>query len=116
MFDTASIYLHDNTVAVENIPRGVKEFDIVRGFMSSSDILCKKIVIDSEQYRNGDVIILKVIDSDVIHVGVIISIIVKNSHAYFVSRLYEAKQLTNSYYFGPRELSTCYLRKDFFDF
>ena len=60
--------------------------------MSSEDFICDSIFVNNQNYRNNDLIVIGIEDSDNMSVGIIMTILVKNSKVYFVIKRYTAKR------------------------
>ena len=52
--------------------------------MNNEDMLMSKVTVGTQSYKNGDLVILEMKDVNVIKVGLIRSIMLKNEHIYFV--------------------------------
>ena len=90
MFDTASIHLPDKVTRKEDLSSGTEFNNKLIEFMTSADLVCGELILNSQQYKNGDVVVTNVKDRDVITVGVIQTILVRGNKVYFVTRKYEA--------------------------
>ena len=62
----------------------------LRTFMSDSDLICSSIFVNNQDYKNGDLIVIKATDADQLSVGVVQTILVKKDKVYFVVQKYEA--------------------------
>ena len=60
--------------------------------MSETDFLCSEIVIKEQCYRSGQLVVLEIFNPDELKVGLIVSILVKENAAYFVTKHYVAKR------------------------
>ena len=89
-FDTAAVHLPGELTSKESLPEGLDLFDKLKEFMAPSDAVCKEVVSRGQKYQTGDIIVLKAQDSDSLEIGVILSILVKPSKVFFVTRRYEA--------------------------
>lgn len=56
--------------------------------MRDEDMLVDEITVDSQKYKNGDLVVVKIIDCDLLKVGLIQSILVKRRKVYFVCKVY----------------------------
>ena len=54
--------------------------------MSEKDFLCSGILIKSQLYNSGDLVVLEVFNPDEIKVGLIQAVLVKGYSAYFITK------------------------------
>ena len=78
--------------------------DMLKTFMSDTDLLCSTIYVNNHQYSNGDLIVISVEDIDNITVGLVQTILIKRDKVYFVVQKYEASR-DFLQYFESKELS-----------
>ena len=78
--------------------------NVLKTFMSDTDLLSSTIYVNNQQYSNGDLIVLGVEDIDNITVGLVQTILIKGDKVYFVVQKYEASR-TFLQYFESKELS-----------
>ena len=90
LFDTASVHLPDKVTKKQDVPKGTEFYEKLCSFMAPNDILCSDIIVRSQKYKIGEVVVVKASDRDVLTVGVIHSILVRDMDVHFVIRKYEA--------------------------
>ena len=56
--------------------------------MKDGDMLSEEIIVEGQQYKTNDLVVLKVEDCDVLKVGLIQAILIKNGKVFFVCRVY----------------------------
>ena len=66
--------------------------------MHPSDLLCSEVIFNGQQYKNGEVVVVKVHDRDVVTVGVIQTILVRASDVHLIVRKYEATRNRLNYF------------------
>ena len=64
----------------------------LKTFMSNSDLICKTIYVNNQEYRNGDLLVLEVNDIDNMTVGLIQTILVRGDKVHFVVQKFEASR------------------------
>ena len=57
-------------------------------FMDSEDMLSSEITVRGQTYENGDLIVVKMEDSDTAKIGIVQSILIKRGKVYFVCKVY----------------------------
>lgn len=62
----------------------------LKSSMGDNDVVCSKVLVNQQNYTNGDLVVIKVEDSDNLTVGIIKSILIKNNKVYFVCQSYQA--------------------------
>ena len=111
----ASVYYHGMfNFTMYTLPQVVmKKSDLIeetafnyklRSFMGNSDLLCSNIVVNNQQYKNGDLIVLDVTNADNLKVGLLQTILIKNNKVYFVVQNYDTTR-TFLQYFESKECS-----------
>ena len=93
ILDTASVHLTGSITKKEDVKDGEG-----REFMSPGDVLCSKLVFNSQEYKIGDLVVVKATDSDALNVGIIQTIVVKSKNVVFVLKIYEAKRNEFKYF------------------
>ena len=58
--------------------------------MGDDDLVCSKIFVNNQNYKSGDLIVIKIEDSDNLTVGILKSILIKDHKVYFVCQCYTA--------------------------
>ena len=111
MFETADIKIPDK-VKTKVALRDDSVFNsTLRSFMGVKDLLCSEIVVKSQEYKSGDVVVVEAFDRDNLMVGVIQTILVKEDKVYFVVLKYNARR-NNLGYFVSESLvnqESCFL-------
>ena len=93
LLDTASVLLTGSITKKEDVRDGE------RGeFMSPGDVLCSKLVYNSQEYKIGDLVVVKATDSNSLDVGIIQTFVVKSKTVAFVLKIYEAKRNEFKYF------------------
>ena len=59
-------------------------------FMSENDLICSSIIVNNQQYKNSDIIVLDITDCDNVCVGLIQTLLIKENKVYFVVKRYRA--------------------------
>ena len=98
IFDTYSVHLPDKVTMKIDLPEGTEFYDKLSEFMAPGDLICSEVILNSQQYRNGDIIITEVLDRNALKVGVVQAILVKSDKLFFVIRKYEAFRNKLNYY------------------
>ena len=98
LFDTSSVHLPDKVTRKQDLGAEIEFHEKVSEFMKSSDLLCSEVIVNSQQYKNREVVVLKVHDSDVVTVGVIQTILVRDAEVYLIVRKYEASRNRLNYF------------------
>ena len=70
----------------------------LRGFMDEDDIVCAEVDLKCQKYRSGDILVLEAFDRDHLKVGVIQTILVRDTEVYFVVIRYTAKRHKLGYF------------------
>ena len=92
MFDYHPYEIPEHVVNKRDIKED-SDFNIqLKRSMGISDFLCKTVSVNNQSYKNGDIIIVGIEDSDNMSVGIIMSILVKESKVHFVIQRYKAKR------------------------
>lgn len=89
MCDTAVVHMPDAVTKKEDLPDGSEMYEKLRVFMREDDVLCSKIVVNCQEFKIGDIVVINATDRDSLEVGVIQTILVKTGGVSFVSRKYE---------------------------
>ena len=64
----------------------------LKGAMGSNDLVCASIIVNNQSYKNGDVVVVGIEDSDNLVVGLIKSVLVKDNKVHFVIQRYIASR------------------------
>ena len=90
MFNSSD-YTLPNEVFTKQEIIGDSDFNTyLKSIMTSSDLVCKSITVHNQLYKNGDLVVIRIEDSDNITVGLVKSFLVKNCKVYFVIQRREA--------------------------
>ena len=87
MFNNEAVILPPKVIYKEDLTDSSFHEELKK-FMSDTDILTDEVTADSQLYKNGDLVIVKVKDCDQLKVGLVHSILVKNVKVYFVCKVY----------------------------
>ena len=83
------------------------EFNMtLRSFMDEEDMICSEITVRDQKYKNGDLIVIEVKDSDNLVVGIIQTLLVRNKKIYFVTRKIDAMRVWLRYFQTTNSNST----------
>ena len=83
---------------------GKTEFEkSILPYMTETDFVCTEIEVRSQLYRSGQLVVLEQFSLDEIKVGLIISILVKEKSAYFVTKQFIAKRQPLQYFKATSE-------------
>ena len=69
--DTSSVHLPDNVTGKADLQDGSGVIMELRAFMTENDVTCSDIMVNGQQYKLGDLIVIKACDRDTLEVGVI---------------------------------------------
>ena len=92
MFNSQAYSLPQQVSYKKNVPSDTPFHQELKNFMSEKDMLCSEVHANGQFYKNGDLVILEVEDSDKMKVGVIQTILIKNDAVYFVSKVYHCER------------------------
>ena len=83
---------------------GKTEFEkSILPYMTETDFVCTEIEVRSQLYRSGQLVVLEQFSLDEMKVGLIISILVKEKSAYFVTKQFIAKRQPLQYFKATSE-------------
>ena len=87
-------------------------------FMDSEDMLSSEITVRGQTYENGDLIVVKMEDSDTAKIGIVQSILIKRGKVYFVCKVYHCIRHWLQYFesVSSEEFSTFVESKTIADF
>ena len=88
-------------------------FSELKSFMSSDDLICSEIVVNNQVYKNNDIVILEITDCDNIVVGLIQTILLKNSKVYFVTQRCPAVRHQLQFFESKSPERTCFFTESF---
>ena len=75
----------------------------LREFMGPSDVICNEIQVRDMSYKKGQAVVIEAIDRYRLKVGIIMTILVKKSGIYFVTKRCEAKRNNLEYFTSVSE-------------
>ena len=67
-------------------------------YMAETDFLCSEIEFKCQEYKQGQLVVLKMVNPDELKVGLILSILVKKNKAFFVTQEYVAYRQNLQYF------------------
>ena len=70
----------------------------LKAFMGESDFICSSIVVNNQEYKNGDLLVLSVTDANNISVGLLQTSLLKEDKVYFVVQKYLATRNILGYF------------------
>lgn len=88
MFNIAEFTLPENSISKNKIPLDDHVHELVTNFIGNNDLVCSEISFRGQDYSNGDLVVLKVVDCDELVVGLIQTIVVKGGVVYFGCKSY----------------------------
>ena len=108
VFDTDSFHLPEKVTKKEDLPDGTELYGKLKEFMGPSDLLCRKITLNCQQFENGDILVIKVVDRNELEVGVVQAILVKSGNVFFVMKKYKAVLNKLNFYNSKLALETVF--------
>ena len=78
--ETAEVKYPENVKTIDDLEDDSVFNSSLRSFMGEKDFICNEVVIKSQEYQSGDVVVTKAIDRDNLLVSVIQTILVKNKY------------------------------------
>ena len=98
MFSVTEIELPEKVMQKEDISENC-QFNInLKASMGEGDVICESIYVNSQQYKNGDLILLALENCDDVTVGHIKTVLIKNNKAYFVVERFRAVRNSLRYF------------------
>jgi hypothetical protein len=98
MFEPEAYILPSKVTLKKEIPDDTEFHRSLKEFMKEEDIICNDIIVNSQQYVNGDIVVLDVEDNDTLKVGLVQSILVQSEKVYFVTKRFCAKRNSLGYF------------------
>ena len=90
--------------AMKSSMSGKSDFEkAILPYMSDSDFLVKEIEVRGQLYKAGQLVVLEQLSLDELRVGLVISILVKEKSAHFVTKQYTAERQALQYYEASSE-------------
>ena len=103
MFETSDVIMTGKA----EYKRGLKgKTDVEKSvlpYMNETDFLCPSILIKSQLYESGDLVVLEVFNPDEIKVGLILSVLVKEKAVSFITKQYLATRRDLQYFEGSSD-------------
>ena len=90
MFNFAQFSLPKKVLLKKDIVEISNFHTELKSFIGSNDLICDEIFVNNQVYKNGDLVVLEITDCDNIVVGLIRTILVKDSNVHFVTQRYES--------------------------
>ena len=90
MFDIDDFKLPEKVKVKGEIPADTELNTSLRQFMDETDLVCSEIFFNSQQYKNGDLVVIEAVDTSTLKIGLIQYVLVKSGVVYFVVRRYVA--------------------------
>ena len=107
MFNFAPYYLPEIVLKKNEIIEDSDFHRNLKGFMGESDLICNSVVVNNQSYKNGDLIVVGITDSDNVHVGLIQTILTKENKIYFVIKRYGASRNLLQYFESGKSEAIC---------
>ena len=79
----------------------------LKAFMSNDDVICSEIIVNNQVYKKSDIVVIEITDCDNIVVGLIQTVLVKNSKVYFVIKKFEAVRHWLQYFVSKGSERAC---------
>ena len=103
MFEAAEFSVPEKVTYKRDIPDDTEFHSSLREFMSEKDFTSCEIIVNSQVYRNGDIIVIEAIDRNNLKIGLIESILVKSDTVWFVSKRYLARRCNLGYFISQNQ-------------
>ena len=88
MFNSDDFILPQQVMYKKNLSSKDPLHQELKNLMTDEDILAAEVVADGQMYKNGDLIVLKMVDCDTAKVGLIQSVLIKNNKVHFFCKVY----------------------------
>jgi hypothetical protein len=88
MFNSEPVILPKEITCKKDLAADTPFHEKLKTFMKDGDMLSEEIIVEGQQYKTNDLVVLKVEDCDVLKVGLIQAILIKNGKVFFVCRVY----------------------------
>ena len=92
MFSFSDYELPENVIPKKDIKADSEFLSDLKSSMSDSDMICDRILLYNQLYKNGDLVVLGIEDCDNLTVGLIKTILIKDDKVYFVTQSYNASR------------------------
>lgn len=104
MFETEKYRLPEKVFYKGDIAENTEFETSLREFMGPSDIICNEIEVRNVSCKKGQAVVIEAIDRYKLKVGVIMTILVKTSGIYLVTKRCEAQRNNLEYFTSVSEL------------
>ena len=98
MFPSCDVVISDKILFKSDINPSAGFENLVLPCMGENDFLCSEIEYKGQVYKNGQLVVLEIFDPDELKVGLIVSVLVKEKTAYFVTKQYVASRTSLQYF------------------
>ena len=98
MFETSDLIVSSKATYKSSLQGNTELEESILPFMENQDFLCSKVEFRSQQYESNQLVLLKVYNPDEVKVGLILSILVKEKSAYFITKQFVAKRNSLRYF------------------
>ena len=88
MFSCEDFILPQQVLMKKNLSTDTDFMNELTNFMGDEDLMMSTVTVNSQTYKNGDIIVLEMLDADNVKVGLVQSILVKRNKVYFVCKIY----------------------------
>ena len=103
MFSTSDLVISAKVIYKSSLGSKTMFDKAIYPYMSETDFLCSEMEIKNQVYKKGQLVILKMLNPDEMKVGLILSILVQNNAAYFVTNEYVAHKQSLQYFKAQSE-------------
>ena len=98
LFDTASVHLPAKVTRKQDARPGNEFFDKLSEFMGPNDVICEDLVLNSQKFKAGDLVLVGVYDRDEVTVGIVQTLLVRMEEVFFVIRKFKALRNDLNYF------------------
>ena len=98
MFETSDLIVSSKATYKSSLQGNTELEESILPFMENRDFLCSKVEFRSQQYESNQLVLLKVYNPDEVKVGLILSILVKEKSAYFITKQFVANRNSLRYF------------------
>ena len=103
MFETADFNVPEKVTLKRDLPEDTDFHSSLREFMGDTDFICREISVNSQLYRNGDLVVIEAVDRNNLKIGLIETILVKSDTVWFVSKGYLAQRCNLGYFISKNQ-------------
>ena len=90
MFNFTSYHLPELVQSKKDLKEETEFEKKLKSSMGNDDLICNNIFVHNQTYKNGDIVVVKIEDSDNLTIGLIKSILIKENKVHFVCKCYKA--------------------------